>query len=282
MEIKLKTKIENLTNSIKKAIMKCNKLSMTNEQFIEFQQIFKSYEIGYDIYTQIFDYYNPYYLNYLKITLSNNYIIYFTFIKNKINLWVNYEIRTLLLIDDSIPYKYNYINENNYFKKLFNIKELNLIDIFKCIDYFGDNEVGLTYTFNIRTTLYELCKYIPDNKEGYNITYDSDACEELTKKYNDEIFEIIKDIKINKMNEYKKNEFLNNFFYVNYERISINKDNNVETCNYFICAKNGIFTFYYCANISYKYLNKYIEIYRKTYPNHKFLYGCDIVESILI
>jgi hypothetical protein len=276
MKIELKAKIENLTNSIKKAIMKCNKLSMTKEQFVEFEQIFKSYEIGYDIYAQLCDYYNPYNLNYLKITLSNNYIIYFTCIKNKINLWVNEDIRTLLLIDNSIPYKYNYINENNYFKKLFNIKELNLIDIFKCIDYFGD------YLVNIRNILYELCKYKLDNKEGYNITYDSDACEELTKTYNDEIFEIIKDIKINKMNEYKKNEFLKNFFYDNYQRITINKDNNVETCTYFVSSRNGIFTFYYCENISYKYLNKYIEIYRKTYPNHKFLFGGDIIESILI
>ena len=214
METKLKTKIENLTNSIKNAMIKCNKLSMTNEQFNEFQEIFKSYELEYNIYAQMFDYYNPYYLNYLKITLSNDYIIYFTYINDKINLYVNKNMNYGQLINNSIPNKYNYINENNYFKKLFNIKELNLIDIFRCIDYFGDDEVGLAYTPNIRNTLYELCKYEPTNKEGYNITYDSDPCKELTNKYNNDIFEIVEIVE-------------HDFYHDNFEYITIDKDNNV-------------------------------------------------------
>ena len=278
MDTILKIKIENLTNKIKCAIMECNKLSMTKEQFSEFQQIFKSYDMIYNVDQD--ESYNPYYLDEIKITLSNDYIVYFKFIDSKIDLFIQKENYELYLIKKSVVNKC-YENANMYFKQLFNVKELNLIDIFKCVDYFGDDEVGGKYTNGIRNKFYQLCKYEPHGEQGYNIVY-STSCD-FKGKYDREIFKLLADIKINKMNEYKKAEFLNNFEY-QFGNFTINENNNIKVCQFYISSKDQWFEFEYSLyqKDDFKYLNKAIEEYREKYPEHKFLYGADIVESILV
>lgn len=278
METVLKTKIENLTNKIKIAIMQCNKLSMTKEQFSEFQQIFISYDMKYNVDCD--DSYNPYYLDEIKITLSHDYIVYFKFIDSKIDLFIQKENYELFLIKKSVVNKC-YEHENMNFKQLFNVKELNLIDIFKCVDYFGDDEVGGKYTHGIRKKFYQLCEYKTHNEQGYNIVY-STSCD-FKGKYDREIFKLLADIKINKMNEYKKAEFLNNFEY-QFGNFTIDENNSIKACHYFICDKDESFEFEYSwyQKDDFKYLNKAIEDYREKYPEHKFLYGADIVESILV
>ena len=278
LKTELKTKIENLTNKIKTAIMECNKLSMTNEQFTEFQQIFKSYDMKYNVDQD--ESYNPYYLNEIKITLLNDYIIYFKFIDAKINLFIQKGNSELFLIKKSVVNKC-YEDENMNFKQLFNVKELNLIDIFKCVDYFGDDEVGGKYTHGIRNKFYQLCKYEPHDEQGYNIVYDT-SCD-FEHKYNQEIFKLVADIKINKMNEYKKAEFLKNFKY-GFGNFTIDGNNNITECYYFLNSEDEWFEFAYLYNNKndFKYLNDAIEEYREKYPDNKFLYGADIVESILV
>ncbi len=281
LKTELKTKIENLTNKIKKAIMECNKLSMTNAQFTEFEQIFKSYDMVYNV--DYDDSYNPYYLYEIKITLLNDYVVYFKFINSGIDLFIQKKNYELYLIKKSVVNKC-YENANMYFKKLFNVKELNLIDIFKCVDYFGDYEVDGQYTYYIHNTFYQLCKYEPHRRElGYNIVY-STSCSDFAHKYDREIFKLIADIKINKMNEYKKAEFLNNFEY-QFHNFTIDENNNIKECDYFISSKdNELFEFEYSlyTKDDLKYINKAIEEYREKFPEHKFLSGEDIVESILV
>jgi hypothetical protein len=280
LKTQLKTKIENLTNKIKKAIMECNKLSMTNEQFTEFEQIFKSYDMVYNVDRE--ESYNPYYLDEIKITLLNDYVVYFKFINSKIDLFIQKENYELYLIKKSVVNKC-YENANMYFKQLFNVKELNLIDIFKCVDYFGDDEVGGQYTNGIRNKFYQLCKYEPHDEQGYNIVYSTSHECDFKSKYDQEIFKLIADIKINKMNEYKKAEFLNNFEY-QFGNFTIDENNNIKECYYYISSKDEWFEFEYTwfTKDDFKYLNIAIEEYREKFPEHKFLYGADIVENILV
>lgn len=184
------------------------------------------------------------------------------------------------MIDKSVSNKCIYEVENDNFKNMFDVKYLNLINMFTCVDFFGDDETGGLYTNGIWESFYDLCGYMSIKR---NIFYDIDN-EYISRKHIGKITKLIIDkrlVPVSKYNKYKKKEFDSLKIECEIMSFKVNNMNEIEDESMTMFSTDGKDyenwqNGYKLGNYK-KYYNECIEEFRDLYPKMKFLGGSDLI-----